>query len=196
MVSVILDAFAGLCYPSGMAFIVLRRSRNTKGYYLVESYRDEEGRSRKRTLCYLGREQDGTDTLAKAAAHWGNVLEQCRRELRTAKGSRKEVLRRRRAAADARHRLLADLIAGQAGRAAAAEAERQRRERLAEEAIHWQAFDRLRQHPSEENARAAKRAFVTLAKRHHPDQGGTHQDFLRLKDAYDRALAAWRRLAA
>ena len=54
----------------------------------------------------------------------------------------------------------------------------------------------LRSHPSEENARAAKRAFLTLAKRHHPDQGGTHQDFLRLKDAYDRALAAWRRVAA
>jgi hypothetical protein len=49
-----------------MAFITLRRSRNTNSYYLVESYRDEEGRSRKRTLCYLGREQDGTDTLAKA----------------------------------------------------------------------------------------------------------------------------------
>ena len=55
---------------SAMAFITLRRSRNSRGYYLVESYRDEEGRSRKRTLCYLGREEDGTDTLAKALAHW------------------------------------------------------------------------------------------------------------------------------
>ena len=53
-----------------MAFITLRRSRNTKSYYLVESYRDETGRSRKRTLCYLGREQDGTDTLEKAIGHW------------------------------------------------------------------------------------------------------------------------------
>jgi hypothetical protein len=179
-----------------MAFIVLRRSRNTKNYYLVESYRDAEGRSRKRTLCYLGREQDGTDTLAKAVAHWGNVLEQCRRELRTAKGSRRDVLRRRRATAEARHRLLTNLMAEQARITAAAEAERKRQERLAEEAVQWQAFDRLRQQPSEENARAAKRAFVTLAKRHHPDQGGTHQDFLRLKDAYDRALAVWRRFAA
>src|SRR5271163_2767537 len=48
-----------------MAFIVLRRSRNTRSYYLVESYRDDQGKTRRRTLCYLGREQDGTDTLAK-----------------------------------------------------------------------------------------------------------------------------------
>jgi hypothetical protein len=54
----------------------------------------------------------------------------------------------------------------------------------------------MRRQPSQENARAAKRAFLTLAKRHHPDQGGTHDEFLRLKDAYDRALAAWRRVAA
>jgi len=53
-----------------MAFIVLRRTRNTRSYYLVESYRDRDGRSRKRTLAYLGREQDGTDTLEKALAHW------------------------------------------------------------------------------------------------------------------------------
>ena len=59
--------------------------------------------------------------------------------------------------------------------------------------MHWQAFDRLRCHPSEENAQAAKRAFLTLASGMHPDQGGTHQEFLRLKDAYDRALAAWQR---
>ena len=62
--------------------------------------------------------------------------------------------------------------------------------------MHWQAFDRLRWHPSEEKAHAAKRAFLILAKRHHPDQGGTHQEFLRLKDAYDQALAAWRRFPA
>ncbi len=37
-----------------MAFVTLRRSRNTLSYYLVESYRDGQGRSRKRTLCYLG----------------------------------------------------------------------------------------------------------------------------------------------
>jgi hypothetical protein len=39
----------------GMAFIVLRRTRGTRGYYLVETYRDERGTARKRTLCYLGR---------------------------------------------------------------------------------------------------------------------------------------------
>jgi hypothetical protein len=37
---------------------------------------------------------------------------------------------------------------------------------------------------------------IWLAKRHHPDQGGSHQGFLQVKDAYDRALAAWRRGAA
>jgi hypothetical protein len=31
-----------------------------------------------------------------------------------------------------------------------------------------------------------------LTKRHQPDQGGTHEGFLRLKDAYDRAMAAFR----
>jgi hypothetical protein len=179
-----------------MAFIALRRSRNTRNYYLVESYRDGDGRSRKRTLCYLGREQDGTDTLDKAIAHWTQVREQCRRELRTAKGERKDVLRRRRDVANARVRLLTDFAAMQARIAAEAAAEKLRLERLAEEAVHWRAFDQLRLHPSEENARIAKRAFLTLAKRHHPDQGGTHQDFLRLKDAYDRAVAAWRRFAA
>jgi len=33
-----------------------------------------------------------------------------------------------------------------------------------------------------------------LAKR--PDEGGTHHDFVRVKDAYERALAVWRRAAA
>ncbi len=47
----------------------------------------------------------------------------------------------------------------------------------------------MRRQPCEENARAAKRAFLTLAKLYHPDQGGTHDGFLRLKDAYDRAKA-------
>ena len=46
------------------------RSRNTRSYYLVESYRDRAGKDTQRTLCYLGREQDVTDTLANALAHW------------------------------------------------------------------------------------------------------------------------------
>ena len=49
-------------------------------------------------------------------------------------------------------------------------------------------MERLRRYPTEENTRAAKRAFLWLAKRHHPDQGGSHQGFLRVKDAYDRRL--------
>jgi hypothetical protein len=171
-----------------MAFITLRRTRGTQGYYLVESYRDDQGRARKRTLCYLGRQQDDTDTLAKAIAHWEQVVDQCRVELRAAKGDRKAILRNRRDAAMTRIGLLKE----QAKRALVREAERQRREAEAELARHWQAFDLLRHHPSEENAQGAKRAFLTLAKHHHPDQGGSHHDFLRLKDAYDRARAVWR----
>ena len=79
---------------------------------------------------------------------------------------------------------------------ALAQAGRRKREQQAEEAIYWQSFERLRHHPTEDNAKAAKRAFPFLAKRHHPDQRGTHHDFLRVKDAYDRALAIWRRIAA
>jgi hypothetical protein len=171
-----------------MAFITLRRTRGTQGYYLVESYRDDQGRARKRTLCYLGRRQDGTDTLAKAIAHWERVADQCRTELRAAKGEKKAILRNRRDATVARIGLLKE----HAKHALVREAERKRREAEAELARHWQAFDLLRRHPSEENAHAAKRAFLTLAKHHHPDQGGSHHDFLRLKDAYDRAKEVWR----
>ena len=52
-----------------MEFIVLRRSRNMRSYYRVESYRDDQRKTQRRTLCYLGREQDGTETLAKALTH-------------------------------------------------------------------------------------------------------------------------------
>ncbi len=175
-----------------MAFIVLRRSRNTRSYYLVESYRDEQGKTRRRTLCYLGREQDGTDALDKALAHWERVREQARRELRKAKGESRQVIRRRIEATTKR----IDVITEYMQLLAQAEAERRKREQQAEQAIYWQSFEQLRRHPTEENARAAKRAFLFLAKRHHPDQGGSHHDFLRLKDAYDRAFAVWRRVAA
>lgn len=174
-----------------MAFIVLRRSRNTRNYYLVESYRDDKGLTRKRTLCYLGREQDGTDTLAKAQAHWEQVKGQARKELRRARGERRQVIRRRRDAADKR---LA-VIAAHLELLARAEAERKKRERQAEEAVYWQSFERLRRQPTQEHATAARRAYLFLAKRHHPDVGGTHQDFLRLKEAYDRAVAEWECLA-
>jgi hypothetical protein len=175
-----------------MAFIVLRRSRNTRSYYLVESYRDDRGKTRRRTLCYLGREQDGTDTLAKAIAHWQQAMAQSQKELPKARGERRQVIRRRMEATRAR----IGIIAQQVQLLAHAEAERKKREQQAEEAIHWQSFERLRRYPTEENARAAKRAFLFLAKRHHPDQGGSHDGFLRVKGAYDRALAAWRRATA
>lgn len=175
-----------------MAFIVLRRSRNTRSYYLVESYRDDQGKTRRRTLCYLGREQDGTDTLAKALAHWEHTMKLAERELRKARGDRRQVIRRRIAATATRIRVITEHIR----LLALAEAERKKREQQAEEMHLWQSFERLRRNPSEENARDAKRAFLFLAKRHHPDQGGTHDGFLRVKDAYDRALAIWRRAAA
>lgn len=70
--------------------------------------------------------------------------------------------------------------------------EGRRREQIVEAAEHWQAIDRLRRMPSAEHARIARSAFRLLALRLHPDQGGTHQGFLRLKDAYDRAFAACR----
>lgn len=147
----------------GMAFIVLRRSRNTRSYYLVESYRNEQGKTQRRTLCYLGREQDGTDTLAKAQAHWEQVRKQAQKELRRASGERRQVVRRRIHAA--RKRLA--VIAAHLQLLAQAEAERRKREQQAEEAVHWQTFDRLRRQPTQENATAARRAFLVLAKRHH-----------------------------
>src|SRR5690348_5155377 len=83
-----------------MAFIVLRRSRNTLSYLLVENYRDSTGKTRKRTLCYLGREQDKTDTLGKALDHWNKAQHQLKQELRIAKGELKQVLRRQLAATE------------------------------------------------------------------------------------------------
>src|SRR5262249_35463352 len=99
-----------MCYRFGMAFIVLRRSRNTRSYYLVESYRDDHGTAQRLTLCYLGREQDGTDTLAKALAHWKQALGQTEREVRRAKGDRRQVLRRRIEATRARISVITEHI--------------------------------------------------------------------------------------
>ncbi|HUY34366.1 MAG TPA: hypothetical protein VMV69_16590 [Pirellulales bacterium] len=175
-----------------MAFIVLRKSRNTRNYYLVESYRDDQGKTRRRTLCYLGREQDGTDTLARALAHWEQVIVRAKKEIRKARGEPRQVIRRRIEATAIRINVINKHIQ----LLAQAEAERRKREQQAEEAHYWQSFERLRRHPTEENAKTARRAFLCLAKRHHPDQGGSHAGFLRVKDAYDRALDAWRRSAA
>lgn len=185
-----------------MAFITLRRSRNTLSYYLVESYRDEAGLSRKRTICYLGGENDGTDTLAKAVLHWQGVRKAARRELRNAVGTRRRILRDRVRKAEARVTLLRRYEA-QAVRLAAERLERQRRQlaveearrRRAEEAEHWRAIERLHQEPSADHAHAAKRAYRFLAMRLHPDQGGTHEAFIRLKAAYDRTAETWRRRA-
>jgi hypothetical protein len=166
----------------------------------VESYRDEQGKTCRRTLCYLGREKDGTDTLAKALTHWEQVRVRAKKELGKGRGECRQVIRRRIEATAAR---IGEATAARIGVItehvqvlARAEAERRKREQQAEEALYWQSFERLRRYPTEENAKAAKRAFLFLAKRHHPDQGGSHTEFLRLKDTYDRALAVWRHVAA
>ena len=155
-----------------MAFIVLRRSRGTRSYYLVESYRDKKGRSRKRTLCYLGREQDGTDTLEKAIRHWEKVRYHDRR--------RKTMVTRK-----------LECLNVHLGLAAKAAFERKRKNRWAEEAPHWQAIWRLKRQPNEENAQAAKRAFRILALLYHPDHGGEHHAFIRLRHEYERSMNAW-----
>lgn len=185
-----------------MAFIVLRRTRNTRSYYLVESYRDRDGRSRKRTLAYLGREQDGTDTLEKSLTHWQRAARRIARELRTAARPQQKPLKAERDAIAGRIALIKAYLEQEKAAAAdkqrrqqQAEAERQRRQLLAEQAGYWQTIERLRRQPTAEHAKEAKRAFRFLAMRLHPDQGGTHEDFIRLKDAYERAEAAWRRIA-
>lgn len=178
-----------------MAFITLRRSRNTRSYYLVESYRDERGASRKRTLCYLGREQDATDTLEKALAHWERIKQETDRDLRSAQGLRLRILQDRKLKAAERIELLRRHVEAEAGRRRSVEARAQEFRRIAEESEHWQALDRLRRLPSAENAQAAKRAFRALAMRLHPDQGGSHEAFIRLKHAYDFATETWQRRA-
>ena len=62
--------------------------------------------------------------------------------------------------------------------------------------LYRESFEWRSHKQTEGNARTAKRAFDFLTKRHRPDQGGTHEGFLRLKDAYDRAMAALRHAAA
>jgi hypothetical protein len=179
-----------------MSFIYLRRSRNTRSYLLVENYRDANGKTTKRTICYLGRESVGTDSLEKAHAHWKLVREALKREIRSAKGDRRQVLRRRLTGVEARIEVISKHIAKEKQREALADAERRKQEQEIQEKLHWNAIAQLRRHPSEENAREAKRAFRWLAMRHHPDQGGSHNAFLRVKDAYDRALATWHRAEA
>jgi hypothetical protein len=49
---------------------------------------------------------------------------------------------------------------------------------------------------TEEIVRGAKRGFESLTRRRQPDQGGSHEGLLRLKDAYLRARAAFPHAAA
>ncbi|WP_076351873.1 hypothetical protein [Paludisphaera borealis] len=172
-----------------MAYIRLIRSRQTLSYYLVENTRDPNGQPRQRKLCYLGRVEDGTDTLEKALAHWKQVKQELAREFRTAKSARKPVLKRKQAAVAARTGLLAELIQIEA---AAQEAKRKH----GEEAVHWEAIEQLYWEPTAENFKAAKRAYRQLAMRLHPDQGGSHEAFIKLQAAYERAEKQWQWLAA
>ena len=120
-------------------------TRNTRSYYLVESYRDDNQKTRRRTLCYLGREQDSTDTLAKALASWQQAM------ARSGKGTdpRQEASAGRSSDAASRcargphprHHKHMQLLAR-------AEAERRKREQQAEEALHWQSFERLHRQPT------------------------------------------------
>jgi hypothetical protein len=154
-----------------MAFITLRRSRSTRSYYLVESYRDEAGRSRKRTLCYLGRQRDGTDTLEKAIRHWERVRDDPWR------------LRSVRAGAAGKVKLLKSLVRTHGKKQWA---------RSAEEAPLWTAIRRLRRRPTQANAAEARRAYRFLSRRHHPGRGGDPMTFVRLEEEYRRALDAMR----
>ncbi len=114
-----------------MSFLVPRRSRNRESYYLVESYCDSEGKTKRRTLCYLGREQDGTDSPYKDLSHWERVHERARGESSSARGRHLDVARRRLATSEAR----IALIKAHIERAASAEAARKAKERQAEEAF-------------------------------------------------------------
>jgi hypothetical protein len=168
-----------------MAYVVLKRSRNTHSYVLVESFCDDDGRTRKRVLCYLGREQDGTDTPEKSLEHWQAEKTRLATEWTKEKGERRKRLNRRIRATDRRLATLTEILERFS-------AVRREHERQTAESEHWQTFERLRRQPNEQHAQAAKRSFLLLAKRYHPDQGGSHDAFLRLKATYDRAKTAWR----
>lgn len=118
-----------------MAFIVLRRSRNTRSYALVERYRDDRGRVRSRVLSYLGREQDGTDTLEKAHAHWTQERKRAEASLTVATGKRRQVLARRLAKIEGK---LAVISEQQRCAAAIAEKHRRRLEQLSRTAKELQ----------------------------------------------------------
>lgn len=170
-----------------MAFITLRASRTSRSYYLVESYRDEAGTSRKRTLCYLGREADGVDTLEKACTHWQHQHSLVMRSCNAYRGERRQAMLHKLEAIEAKLGLLRLHLEKQQ----AAEASRRERQRQAEESAHWQAFALLRREPCEEHYRAAKRAFRKLALRYHPDQGGDHVAFIRMRRTYDEAVSRY-----
>jgi hypothetical protein len=85
----------------------------------------------------------------------GKIRDQSKKELGKSRGERRQVIRRRIEATETRIAVIKD----QLNYFAIIEAERRKKEQMAEEALHWQAFERLRRHPTEENARSAKRSL-------------------------------------
>ena len=144
----------------GMAFIVLRRSRNTRSYFLVESYRDDQGKTGGAPSVISAASRTVRTPSPRRMTHWEQVRERARRELRKAKGERRQVIRRRIEVTAIRIGVITEHMQ----LLARAEVDRRRREQQAEEAMYWQSFERLRHHPTEENARAAKRAVLVQRK--------------------------------
>jgi hypothetical protein len=120
--------------------------------------------------------------------HWEQGIGRAKKKIRKARGERRQVIRRRIEATATRISVINEHIQ----LLARAEADRRNREQQAEEAHYWQCFERLRRHPTEENAKGAKRAYLLLANRHHPDQGGKRivAQMLRLLDQPSRFVSA------
>ena len=114
-------------------------------------------KTQRRTLCYLGREQDGTNTLSKSLAHWENLRDQSKTELRKSRGERRQVIRRRIEATEARIAVIKD----QLNHLAIVDAERQKKEQMAEEALYWQAFEEASP-PSNRGKRQVRKAGISV----------------------------------
>lgn len=182
------------------------RAKTVKGrtyYQAVETYRDEDGRVRHRTLGSLG--THATIAAARAAAlaryslrrgdgDWSEVVRLDRllalvegQDYRPDEALEKERRRRLRAATAARR---------EADRPAREEARRRRQDRSEEFRQYLDSLDdtadRL-QHdlaalglwPSAGQIRAAR---DRLAREHHPDRGGEARRMARINDAYERLV--------
>ena len=112
--------------------------------------------------CYLGREQDGTDSLAKAIAPLGEeAMGRAKREIRKA-------TRRAPAGDSPPHRgctgaRISIINGAHPATRSGLQAERRKREQQAEEVTHWQTFEQFaRSDRKGENAKAAKRGRLPV----------------------------------